>query len=192
MAESQSNPNRLDPSQWVERYGDYLYSYTYYRVSSRQMAEDIVQDTFLSALKAKNNFKGQSTEKTWLVSILKRKIVDHYRKQSRSKENILQDQDSPFIKEGEKKGQWNPARVPADWHNEGLDKIDKHEFYKILEICLSLLPGKWEAVFRLKTLEELSSPEICNEMDISSSNLWVILHRARMRLRECFEEKWMD
>ena len=192
MTENYNSSNQLDPSGWVDNYGDYLYSYAYYRVSSSEIAEDIVQDTFLSALKAKANFKGQSSEKTWLVSILKRKIVDHYRKQSRSKEDPQTDHDSPFIQEGEKKGQWNPGRVPADWESEGLGNIDRDEFYKVLEFCLSLLPGKWESIFRLKSMEEMSSPIICKEMGISSSNLWVILHRARMRLRECFEKKWMD
>ncbi len=189
MAQS-SSKNTLDPSQWVDNYGDYLYTYAYYRVSSTEKAEDIVQDTFLAALKAKDNFKGDSSEKTWLVSILKRKIVDHYRKKSRNKENTSDQNDSPFVSEGEDKGKWNPQRRPSDWESEGLANLEKEEFYKILELCLSLLPDKWEAVFRLKTLEELSSNKICKEIGITASNLWVILHRARLRLRECFEEKY--
>jgi RNA polymerase sigma-70 factor (ECF subfamily) len=185
-----SSKNRINPSEWVDNYGDYLYTYAYYRVSSSEKAEDIVQETFLSALKAKDNFKGESSEKTWLVSILKRKIVDHYRKQSRSRESSSDQYDLPFIREGEDKGQWDPHRRPADWESEGIMNLEREEFYKILELCLSLLPGKWESVFRLKTLEELSSTKICKELGITASNLWVILHRARLRLRECFEEKY--
>ena len=182
----------LEPDSWVENYGDYLYTYAYYRVSSAEKAEDLVQETFLSALKSQDKFKGKSSEKTWLVSILKRKIVDHYRKQSRSKEDVQGKEDFPFIKEGPKKGKWLSDRAPSDWEEKGLMEIDKEEFYRILEFCMSLLPSKWKSVFYLKTMEELESNKICKEIGISSSNLWVILHRARLRLRECFERNWLD
>jgi RNA polymerase sigma-70 factor (ECF subfamily) len=191
MGNSQNINTNLEPSRWVETYGDYLYSYAYYRVSSVEIAKDLVQETFLSALKSKDNFKGKSSEKTWLISILKRKIVDHYRKQSRVKEDSSEDKGSPFIKEGLKEGQWQGERVPLNWEQEGIDAMDRKEFYKILDYCMSLLPEKWASVFRLKIFEELSSPKICKEMGITSSNFWVIMHRARLRLRECFEHKWM-
>jgi RNA polymerase sigma-70 factor (ECF subfamily) len=192
MKSSTRNRSTIDPTHWVEEYGDYLYTYAYYRVNSKEKAEDIVQDTFLSALKARENFKGESSEKTWLVSILKRKIVDHYRKKSRSKEeeDNQVEYEMPFIKEGTNKGMWDPNRAPADWEDQGIHQIDREEFYKVLKLCISLLPDKWADVFRLKTLEELSSANICKELGISASNLWVILHRARHRLRECFETKW--
>jgi len=184
-------PDLTDPAQWVDQYGDYLYTYAYYRVNSPELARDLVQETFVSALHAKDAFQGRSSEKTWLVSILKRKIIDHYRKQSRSKEQSHEHYDLPFITEGEDRGQWDPNRRPREWPEQGSD-IDREAFYKVLEYCLSLLPEKWSGVFRLKSIEELTTEEICKEMGITPSNLWVIMHRARLRLRECFENNWYD
>lgn len=187
MAKSESG---IDPSRWIEEYGDYLYSYAYFRLSSKELAEDLVQETFLAALHSMNNFKGDSKEKTWLVAILKRKIIDHYRKKSNTEVNLEQNEDTPFVKEGENKGQWEKSRVPEDWEQKNVSSSDREEFYKILDLCLSLLPEKWSCVFRWKTMEDYSSQKICKELGISSSNLWVIMHRARLRLRECFEKKW--
>ena len=178
-----------DPSRWIEEYGDYLYSYAYFRLSSKELAEDLVQETFLAALHSMHNFKGDSKEKTWLVAILKRKIIDHYRKKSNTAIPSEKNKDTPFIDEGEKKGQWDQTRVPEDWEHKNISSTDKDEFYKILDLCLSLLPEKWSCVFRWKTMEDYSSQKICKELGISSSNLWVIMHRARLRLRECFEKK---
>ena len=187
-----SELKRIDPSQWVEAYGDRLYSYAYARLSSKELAEDMVQETFLAALHSKDNFKGESKEKTWLFSILKRKIIDHYRRRVKVQETLDHTEVSPFIQEGERKGQWKKTRVPKDWDKHFVAETQTEEFHRILEICLSLIPEKWSSVFRWKTMEESSTSHICKEMGISSSNFWVIMHRARMRLRECFEKKWFD
>ena len=181
----------MNPAQWVEEYGDQLYTYAYYRSSSAQTAEDLVQDTFVAALKAKNSFEGRSSVKTWLFSILKRKIVDYYRSKAKHQEIDVENEDLPFIREGAKKGEWDKERVPLDWTKEGIGELDKEEFYKILELCLSLLPEKWNAVFFFFSMEEISTAKICKELGLTSSNIWVILHRARLRLRECFEKKWV-
>ena len=187
-----SKTNNIDPARWVEAYGDRLYSYAYSRLSSKELAEDMVQETFLAALHSKENFRGESKENTWLFSILKRKIIDHYRKKTIVRESYDQNADSHFIQEGEQKGQWNKARVPKDWEKHFTTEAETEEFYRILDFCLSLIPEKWSAVFRWKTMEELSTPQICKEMGISSSNFWVIMHRARLRLRECFENNWFE
>lgn len=180
-------------------YGDYLYSYALSRVYRKELAEDLVQETFLSALKSRNSFRGQSSEQTWMISILRNKIVDHYRKVGTSREKMILDknwetrgEDSPFQKEGAFKGHWIKSSAPGSMGGSIEKMIDSKEFQKILELCLSLLPEKWAAVFTLKVMEEYESDEVCKDLDISSSNLWVILHRARLKIRECLEKRWLD
>lgn len=181
----EANQQPADPASWVDRYGDYLYSYAYYRVDSQETAADLVQETFLSALKSYKNFKGKSTERTWLISILKRKVIDHYRTKSRETQNSATS-NLPFDEQGKWKNQRTPEGIPEP---EDTD-FDKDEFYRILRWCMSVLPDKWQAVFRLKALEEQESDTVCKEMKISPSNFWVIMHRTRLQLRECFEKNW--
>jgi RNA polymerase sigma-70 factor (ECF subfamily) len=186
-----NNSNKLNPSQWVETHADYLFNYCLRRVYSREIAEDLVQETFLAAYRGKDTFKGNSTERTWLVSILKRKIIDYYRKKGTKKEDAEIDFELPFYQSGNKSGQWNPERTPHNWKIEE-QNIENEEFHKILEYCLSLLPDKWKSTFTLKVMEEMASEKVCKELNLSKSNFWVILHRARLKLRECLEQNWFE
>ncbi len=181
---------RPQPEKWVEHYSDFLYRYAYSRVNDQTMAEDLVQETFLSALKAYDNFDGKSSERTWFVSILKHKIIDYYRKKSRTAK-YFQD---PGVNEGaddyDDNGYWRLEHAPADWGNHPEDVLHQKEFMLILRECISALPEKIAAVFTLREMEEIDSKDICKELDITSSNLWVILHRARNQLRKCLEINW--
>lgn len=190
-ADSKSFPTELHPQNWVENHGDYLYNYAYNRVQSKELAEDLVQDTFIAALKAAESFRGKSTEITWLISILKRKVIDHYRKSSTKKEVSATEYISPFQKDGLYEGHWNMDRAPKHWPSEMEDPLLQEEFRNILETCLSLLPEKWKAVFVLKFIEEVESDEVCKELSCTPSNFWVILYRTRLKLRECIENKWL-
>ena len=194
MADKDTNVEK-----WVNKHGDALYSYAITRVFNPEIAEDLVQDTFLSAIKAITNFQHKSSIKTWLISILKRKIIDYFRKKSTTHEklteNITQDwkkNASPFVNKGPLKGTWKDNRVPGSWSVSEDNSIESEEFYKILNMCLSFLPPKWASCFTLKVIEEYSTEEICKEINISSSNLWVMLHRARLQLRECMEKNWLE
>lgn len=178
-----------DSSQWVDLYGDYLYSYAVSRVYSKEISKDLVQETFLSALKAFSTFQNKSTVKTWLVSILKNKIIDYYRKKARNVED--QSMDSPFMSEGDFPMHWNESRAPHSQHPATDQHIQTEEFMQILQVCLELLPPKAAAVFGMKVMEEMESDEVCKEMGIGASNLWVILHRARLQMRECLENNWI-
>lgn len=191
--------NISDPSLWTEKYGDYLFSYAMSRVFQRELSEDLVQETFLSALKSKEKFKGESKEKTWLTSILKNKIIDHYRKAGTSREKMIIDknwevggENLPFQQEGPFKGHWKKDAAPGKSGFNIEEMIERDEFQKILELCISFLPQKWAAAFTLKIIEECESEEICKELEITSSNLWVLLHRARLKIRQCLEKKWME
>lgn len=196
MSENQAN---LQPESWVDNHSDYLYNYAMMRVSDANMAMDLVQDTFVSAFAAKDSFQGKSAERTWLISILKRKIIDYYRKAYRSKETSLNeaitsdsDFNSPFVEDGDLSGDWKEDRRPKEWFSSSDAALESEEFNTILKECLSHLPEKQAAVFTLQIIEELKSDEICKELEITSSNLWVLIHRARLQLRECIESNWLN
>lgn len=180
----------LNPEKWVDLHGDYLYNFAFSRVRSIELAEDLVQETFIAGLKAKNSFQGKSSEITWLISILKRKVIDHYRKSSTKKEFTEAEFTKPFQKDGAWEGHWILERAPKEWPDELDDPIHRDEFRAILEDCLTDLPDKWKAVFVLKVVEELNSDQVCKELDCTPSNLWVMLHRARLKLRECIDINW--
>ena len=152
----------------------------------------------MAALSALKSFEGRSTEKTWLISILKRKIIDHYRKGQRNIEDNLLDknfqegrENSRFYSEGENAGFWKAEMMPQEWNKDAHRAIENEELSKILEKCVKGLPEKWAGVFKLRVMEELTSEEVCKEIGITMSNLWVILHRAKLQLRECVEKNWI-
>ena len=186
------------PEKWVDLYGDYLFSYARSRVNDNEQAYDLVQDTFLAALGARTSFEGRSSEKTWLISILKRKIIDHYRKTGRKKELNLLDRDFgeekgtlPFYPDGNMEGHWTEERAPSDWRISPEGAVENEELKDVLAKCIGLLPDKWESVFALRVVEEMETEEVCKELDITASNMWVILHRAKLQLRECVEKNWI-
>ncbi len=196
ILEKQANTgNTLDPTKWVHLYADYLYKYAYYRVNNDELAQDLVQDVFLSALKGKDTYKGEASEKTWLVSILKNKILDHYKKASTRNESPLKlnTYDAPsydyFFNSG-KFGHWKKETLPKDW-TSAENNFDTKEFYKTLENCLNKLPEKWKGVFTLSLLEDSDSKIVCKEFNITSSNFWVIIHRAKLQMRACLEKNWL-
>lgn len=182
--------HQLDPNRWAQNHGDYLFSYAVSRVNGREMAEDLVQETMLSAFQAKDSFRGGSTERTWLMSILKRKVIDYYRKKARNPESTTDMFEMPFYNDGTKEGGWMEDRAPSEWDPEKLDEDDDDALMQVLKMCISQLNPRMASTFTLKTLEEIPTDEICKELGISESNLWVLLHRARLQLRECIDNKW--
>jgi RNA polymerase sigma-70 factor (TIGR02943 family) len=180
----------LNTNKWIDNYADYLYNYSISRVNNSDLAKDLVQDTFFAGLKSAKNFQGKASERTWLVSILKRKIIDHYRKIN-SKKGQAEVRMS-FYDDGENEGSWLEERVPQSWDNASEKKIENEELRNQLELCINKLPEKYAMVFRMKTLQEFETEEICKELGITSSNLWVIIHRARTQLRKCMEDNWFN
>jgi len=179
------NSHTLDPEKWVHQYGDYLYSFAMSKLFSQELAEDLLQETFLSAFQSKEKFKGNSNEKTWLTSILKRKIADFYRKKYKNKEE-LSNYDSPFIQDDFMHGRWKEEKAPLQW-DIGDEWSKDESFIKILKKCISNLPNKWKSIFSMKHIEEATNSEICEELNVSDSNIWTVLHRSRLQLRECIE-----
>ncbi len=177
----------LNPEKWIEKHGDYLYAYVRYKVPSNEIAEDIVQETFLSALSSIKNFRDKSSERTWLVAILKRRIIDYYRKQAKNKERNITSYRLPFKQKGENKGHWLENRAPASWEPDA--EINLDHFHQVLQLCLKMLSPKQRLVFIMKILDESPNENICKEAGISIANLWTIMHRSRLQVRECLEKK---
>lgn len=182
--------NKLNPDTWVNLYADYLFNYTIKRVDDHEIAKDIIQETFYSALKSAPNFKGLASERTWLISILKRKIIDYYRKVNsiKGKSEIRVN----FHQSGEKEGDWLEERVPAKWDSSSDYKLEQEELSQTINNCINKLPEKYAMVFKMKTIQQMDTEDICKELDITASNLWVIIHRARTQLRDCMEINWFN
>ncbi len=186
-------PARLsDPQDWVAKHGDYLFRTALLRVRDGTVAEEVVQETFLAALQARERFAGQSSERTWLVGILKHKIMDHFRRSAREQpdpvEDVAQkDLDDQF----DDTGHWQRgAGGPKEWADPS-GALDRQQFWQALKVCLGKLPPRAASVFALREIDDLPSEEICSTMKISKANLWVMLHRARMQLRRCLEGSYM-
>ncbi|MGY0408561.1 MAG: sigma-70 family RNA polymerase sigma factor [Polaribacter sp.] len=182
--------NSIHSNKWIDNYADYLYNYAISRVNDSDLSKDLVQETFFAGLKSAKNFQGKSTERTWLVSILKRKIIDHYRKINSKKGQA--EVRMNFYDSGENEGNWIEERVPQSWDNQSEKNIENQELKAQLECCIGNLPDKYAMVFRMKTIQEFETEEICKELEISASNFWVIIHRARIQLRKCMEDNWFN
>ena len=184
-----ANSVNPDPSVWVDRYGDYLFRFAMLRLRDRSTAEDLVQETFLAALKGRSSFSGNSSESTWLVGILKHKIMDHFRHQAR--EAPLEDGDlreQPDPSSFDRSGHW--ASGPTDWGGNPADLYREKKFLDQLTKCLAGLSPNHANAFTLREIEGADTGEICKVLNVTETNLWVILHRARMQLRECLETHW--
>jgi len=191
-----TKPAISNPETWVARHGDYLYRYAMKRLRNEKVAEDIVQETFLAALKARDNFVGQASERTWMVGILKNKRVDHFRKAGREADFHVEDQsvsdEDDYASSGPKEGLWKADRRPAAWSITPSDTAEQKEFWDYLNRCLDGLDYKFSLVFVLREIEEMATEEICNVLDITATNLRVILYRARKQLRACLETHWLE
>lgn len=189
------SPGLSDPEQWVELHGDYLFKYALMRLRDPAKAEDAVQETFLAALKGGRSFAGRSAEKSWLIGILKNKIFDHYRKASRETSftdlDFYGDEESDRFKaDGLGKGGWIHELGPVEWSSDPGAGVDNELFWKTFHDCAGKLPKNVAAVFCLREMDDVDSKDICKQLGISESNLWVMLHRARMALRRCLETNW--
>ncbi len=191
------SPSTLsDPATWVTEHGDYLYRYALKRLRNQATAEDMVQETLMAALNAREQFAGQSNERTWLVAILKHKIIDYFRKHAREVETdseiIAQTvAEDDFHASGPSEGLWKKERRPLDWIIDPSDAAEQREFWKYLTLCLDGVEPRLSTAFVLREIEQLDSKEVCNTLDISATNLRVMLHRVRKHLRHCLEKKWM-
>ncbi len=167
---------------WIDQYSESLLNRAIYLLSDEEEAKDIVQEVFLSAYSGYQSFQEKSSVNTWLQSILKNKVADYYRKKYKNptKTNLNDFFDETgFWKNGETLLEaWDEAKLTGDYS----------EFDNILEICIENLPLKWKIPVKLYYLQEKKAPEVCQEVDVTTSNLWKMLQRSRLQLRECLEK----
>lgn len=194
-ATSKAQSRTPDPGVWVDEHGDYLFKYAVFRLRDATAAEDVVQETFLAALRGYANFEGRGSERTWLVGILKHKITDHFRRVSREVPIGEETDDSPdhhefFRGSGEWAEHWEPDHAPSDWHADPAQLVEQSDFYRVFNDCLTPLSQRTASAFTLREVDGLTSQEICQALNITVSNLWVMLHRARLHLRNCLELNW--
>lgn len=187
---TESKAKNVGPNSWVKHYADYLYQYAAVRIDDDELARDLVQETFLSALESWEKFDSRSSEKTWLTAILKNKIVDIYRKKSAaaSRTSISAEDAGGFFDNNE--GHWKVTHAPVHFGIEDPAVLENKEFYNILKSCLKKLPPLWNSVFTMKHIDEESSEDICAELALTPSNFWVISHRAKLNLRDCLQKNW--
>jgi len=172
----------------VHLYTKDLYSWALYKTSHTEVAEDLVQETFLAAVERLSNFKEKSSPKTWLFSILNHKIIDFYRKRVNQTVSLDSSGLSAYFDDHM---DWKEGKKPQDWKEDEIHLLDDHDFQEILKQCLDHLPEKWNTCVKLKYLAEKKGEEICQEIGISSTNFWQIVHRAKLKLRDCIETNWL-
>lgn len=180
----------LNMETWVDQYGDYLYRFALPRVQDPGIAEDVVQETFLAAIRSVDRFEGRASPRTWLTSILKHKIVDHFRRLAREKPvEALPGKDDEIDDLFDHRGHWKSA--PGNWHENPVALYEQKEFIDQLRRCLDKLPQRLRSAFVLRELDGMTTDQIREILQISESNAWVMLYRARMSLRKCLEASWL-
>lgn len=179
---------QLHPETWVDQYADYLFNYAITRVSDAEVAKDLVQETFFAGLKSAENYKGNAAERTWLIAILKRKVIDHYRKTNSKKGRA--EVRMNYSSHNDSEGDWIEEQVADPISVLENDTIENEELGLAIQDCISKLPKKQSLVFSMKTIQGMGTEDICKELGINPSNLWVMIHRARTALMGCLNQNW--
>ena len=179
-----------DPNTWLDQHGDALFRYALLRVRNTTLAEDMVQETLLAALKARVRYAGNSSERTWLIGILNHKVIDHFRLTRREQpltDSLPDDYDisNELFNEGD---HWMSR--PSSWSNPD-QAFEQQKFWETLADCVTRLPPRLAELFILREVNGMDTEEACKVLNISTTNnACVILSRARMQLRQCLEVKW--
>lgn len=184
------------PDRWLADHGDALFGFALLRVRDRAAAEDLVQETLLAAWRGRESFAGGSTERTWLIGILKHKLIDHWRRSAREPQNQIPAgaaADEPDVLEqlfdAAEKDHWRVQ--PSPWYDPDA-ALEQQQFWQIFTDCIAALPPAQAQAFSLCELDGLDGPEACKVLAVAPTNLWVMLHRARLRLRQCLENHWFE
>jgi RNA polymerase sigma-70 factor (ECF subfamily) len=179
------------PETWLEQHGSALYRFALLRLRDAQKAEEVVQDTLVAALQSYARFKGGASVRTWLIGILKHKIMDQFRQEAReapleSTDYLSADTDL-FAEEDffDSKGNWREKI--SDWGNPE-ENLERSQLIAILQRCLDALPKRLGQLFMMREVMEESTETICQELEISPTNVWTMLYRARMGLRQCLDQ----
>src|SRR6266849_7922590 len=177
-----------DPDTWVDEHGDYLFWYAMFRLRDPEAAEDVLQETLLAAMKGHADFRGASSERTWLVGILRHKILDRFREVSRLRP--LYDIDAFADFDFQENGHWQVDSAPVAWRAKPDELIEQKEFWDVFGHGLSSTSARTATAFILREIDCLDTGDICETLNVSRENLWVMLHRARLSLRRFLQINW--
>jgi RNA polymerase sigma-70 factor (TIGR02943 family) len=184
---------KITLENWINQFSDELFSWALYKTSSKETAEDLVQETFLAAFHKINTFQEKSKPKTWLFSILNNKVIDYYRSNNHnSKQTLNISEKSGYeLSDGmfDENGNWESNDINAIWDEEQ-ELLDNSEFNNIMQECMEDLPQKWNIAVTSKYLTDKNTEEICEELEITVTNYWQIIHRSKLILKKCLEIKW--
>lgn len=180
----------LDPQRWVERHGDYLYRFAVGRVRRGEVAEELVQDTLLAAWRGRASFGGRASERSWLTAILKRKVIDWLRAAVRDRKRQEEPAEDAWAdKLFTSGGTWK--RSPDEWAADTPEGgVEREEFWAAVGVCVQKLPPRLRDVFVLWHLDDRPADEVCRAARVTTNNLWVMLHRARLRMWKCLSRAW--
>lgn len=184
-----SDTRILDPEDWVDAYGDKMFKYARARLRDIEAAEEVVQEALMSGFRRQESFSGRGTQIGWLMTILKNKVLDRVRRRDKILEQSWGGEHDPTALLFDEKGNWRPSALPRI---EPGEKLEASELWSVVKECLGALPGHLADVFVLNVIEGKAAEEICKELEISTSNLWVRMHRARLGLAKCVGSKWYD
>ncbi len=171
-------------NEWITKYSDNFFEYVSKRVTDKAAVKDILQETFIAAWKSSSNFKKEADEKTWLFAILKNKVVDYYRTQARLMTDLPDN--SYFF---DTVDHWTEKAAPKQWLKAD-EALNKKEFYDVLHLCKSKLTTLHQLAFTMKYIDEHETDFICKVLKITTSNYYIIVHRCKLHLRDCFEKNW--
>lgn len=179
----------------MDQHGDPLFRYAVARLRDAALAEDAVQETFLAAWKSRREFGGRSSERSWLIGILKHKITDHFRRTAREEptldpESVGESEPDCFTQTGWSRGAWRSGWGPLEWPDDVAGSLDRAAFWQAFWGCVEGIPKRVAAVFIMREMDELSGEAIARELGLSPNHVFVLLHRARMALRRCLESNW--
>jgi RNA polymerase sigma-70 factor (TIGR02943 family) len=181
----------LRPETWVDQHGDCLFRFAVLRVRDPEAASDLVQETYLEALRARDTFSGRSSVRTWLVAILKYKIVDRVRKLGREPRLRVDGASGGATERSfDRRGHWQTP--PIDWGSDPLREYERREFWEVIGQCLSRLPSHLADAFLDRELEGTSREAISRDLNITPENVSARLYRARLILRRCLEIHWFQ
>lgn len=187
---TEASDKSLHPAAWIDKYGDYLYRYALSRLRDGDAAEEVVQETFVAALRHVNQYEAKGSERAWLLGILKRKIIDLIRARNRTTSLATEDSNDPSEALFDRQGNWQDRTRSAV--NQPLDSLEREDFWRILRGCLETLPPRQAGVFTLREMDDQTTEEICKLLEITASNLWVLLYRARLQLSNCMKSRWQQ
>ncbi|MDX2186427.1 MAG: sigma-70 family RNA polymerase sigma factor [Opitutaceae bacterium] len=183
-----------EPATWVDDHGNALFAYAYSRTRNRAQAEDLVQDALVAAWKGRAAFQGQSSLRSWLIGILRHKLLDHYRRASRETSftdlGFYENEEKLTFSNPDYPGHWSAGTVVSDWPMEVKD-LDRDHFWSAFHSCTEKLPPKVARIFVLREVDQIPTETLCDTFGVQPGHLWVLLHRARLALRQCLEKNWV-